>query len=98
MSPSNRASIGIALGIVFAGCAISAAVCHLIASNSPRSEVARRLIEQERDELVGKYPVYDPEDQLLSERGLALRQRARQFGRVAIACALLIFAWAAWTN
>ena len=38
------------------------------------------------------------EDALLSERGMALRTRARRFGRAALACAALIFAWAAWAN
>lgn len=94
----GRAIIGIGLGAAFGVCAVVAAVCHLIASNSPRSEVARRLIEQEHEDLDTKYLAYDPEDELLSERGMALRTRARRFGRVALACAALIFAWAAWAN
>jgi hypothetical protein len=98
MSPTGRAIVGIGLGLAFLACALAAAVCHLIASNSPRSEVARRLIEQEHDELDGKYFAYDPENALLSERGMALRARAQRFGRVALACAALIFAWAAWAN
>lgn len=98
MSPTGRAIIGIGLGAAFLVCALTAAISHLIASNSPRSEVARRLIEQEHEALDTKYAVYDPEDELLSERGIALRARARRFGRVALACAVLIFVWAAWAN
>ena len=60
MSPTGRAVIGIGLGAAFGVCAVAAAVCHLIASNSPRSEVARRLVEQEHEALDGKYFAYDP--------------------------------------
>ena len=98
MSPTSRGIIGLVLGAAFGACALTAAVCHLVASNSPRSEVARRLIAQEHEELDSKYFAYDPADDLLSERGIALRARARRFGRAAIACAALIFAWAAWAN
>ena len=98
MPPIGRAAIGIVLGVIFLVCAAVAAACHLIASNSPRSEVARRLIEQEHEELDGKYFPIDPDDELLSERGVALRNRARQLGRAALACAALVFVWAAWAN
>ena len=98
MPPTGRAAIGIALGLAFLICAGAAAVFHLLASNSPRSEVTRRLMEHEHDNLSGSAAVYEPGDELLSDRGLALRIRARALGRVAIALAVLIFAWAAWAN
>ena len=98
MSPVGRAFIGIALGVVFAACAAGAIVCHLLANASPRSEVARRLMEHEREVLSGRPEFYEPEDAMLSEHGLALRTRARNFGRVGFAVLVLIFAWAAWAN
>jgi hypothetical protein len=98
MSPAGRASIGIVLGGVFAACAAGAIVCHLLANGSPRSEVARRLMEHEREVLSGRPEFYEPEDEMLSEHGLALRARAGKFGRAAFAVLLLIFAWAAWAN
>ena len=98
MSLAGRAYIGIALGIVFAGCAVGAIVCHLLANASPRSEVARRLMEHEREVLGGRPEFYEPEDGMLSEHGLALRTRARNFGRAGFAVLALIFAWAAWAN
>lgn len=98
MPPIGRASIGIALGAAFLVCAGGAAVCHLIASNSPRSEVMRRLIEHEHERVSGTEALYEPDDELLSERGLALRARARRFGRVAMVLVVLIVAWAAWAN
>jgi hypothetical protein len=96
--PIGRASIGITLGLAFLICAGGAAVCHLIASNSPRSEVMRRLMEHEHQSLSGTEALYEAGDELLSARGVAFRARARNFGRVATALAVLIFAWAAWAN
>jgi len=98
MSPTGRAYIGIALGVVFAACAGGAIVCHVLANASPRSEVARRLMEHERHILSGRPAFYEPEDEMLSEHGLAMRARAGKFGRAGVAVLLLIFAWAAWAN
>lgn len=98
MSPAGRAYIGIVLGVVFAACAAGAIICHLLANASPRSEVARRLIEHEREVLSGRPAFYEPEDGMLSEHGLALRARARKFGRAGFVVLALIFAWAAWAN
>jgi hypothetical protein len=55
-------------------------------------------MEHEREVLSGRPEFYEPEDELLSEHGLALRARAGKFGRAAFAVLLLIFAWAAWAN
>jgi hypothetical protein len=98
MPPTGRAYIGIALGVVFAVCAGGAIVCHLLANGSPRSEVAHRLMEHERDVLSGRPEFYEPEDEMLSEYGLAMRARAGKFGRAGLAVLVLIFAWAAWAN
>jgi hypothetical protein len=58
----------------------------------------RRLMEHEHESLSGTEALYEPSDELLSERGLAFRARARNFGRAALALAGLILAWAAWAN
>jgi hypothetical protein len=57
-----------------------------------------RLMEHEHENLSGMEALYEPGDELLSERGLAFRARARNFGRAALVLAVLIFAWAAWAN
>ena len=98
MEPVGRATIGIALGVAFFVTASGAALCHLMASNSPRSEVRRRQMTHERENLSGNEALYEPSDDMLSERGLSLRSRGRMFGRLAIGLAVLIFAWAAWAN
>jgi hypothetical protein len=55
-------------------------------------------MEHEHQSLSGTEALYEPGDDLLSARGLAFRARARNFGRVAITLAVLIFAWAVWAN
>ena len=92
MSREVRAALGIALGVAFIVCALGAAICHQMAGHQPRSASARNIIEHEAQ--FEQY--YDPEDYLLSDRGLALRRRARLFGRAAGGIALLIAAWTIW--
>ena len=92
MSREIRAVIGITLGVAFIACGLGAAICHQMAGYQPRSTSARTIIEHEAQ--FERY--YDPEDYLLSERGLALRRRARLFGRAAGGIVLLIIVWATW--
>ena len=80
-----RAAVSIALFVVLLGSTLGAIVCFIRAERQPRSESARRLMEQERE---ARDPEpYSPDDDLLSEKGIALRRR----GRMLVAVAVLAF-------
>ena len=89
ISASFRAGLGILLGLGFAANGLGVMICHGRAEQYPRSEVARRLIEQENE--IDSRAYID--DELLSEHGLALRRRAAKFARAAGVIAVLIVLW-----
>jgi hypothetical protein len=71
------------------GSAIAAAVCLFLAERSPRSEIARRLIEHEREMEDPRH--YAPATELLSERGQLLRRRGRRLSVFAGIAMLALF-------
>lgn len=95
---ATERTVSLILFAGFAFCGAGAGICHLLASHSPRSQVALRLMEHEGETLSGNPMLYEPDDELLSERGLVLRARARKFGRAAFGWLALIAAYLVYTD
>ena len=78
---------GIAIGLFAAAFAptIGAAACFFMAERSPRSEVARRLIEHEQEYADINY---SPDTELLDARGQHLRRVGRRLSWIAFVAML----------
>jgi hypothetical protein len=91
VSPLLRATIAVGLFTVSLGTVIAASVCIFLAERSPRSEVARRLVEYERD---GSDPrFYSPAPELLDARGQRLRRRGQRLAGAAVVALLALLAF-----